>query len=156
MAEESKQAGNDRQNEIDALFDDCYDKGLEEICLILTDFGVSQSKLDQLIRTYLCARPEVFASRGVIETCLMIARKGASSSAVEPLIARCLELGKISQANELAKIIGRELTVEEIRGMRKHMTRWVEERKKVVDGLGKLNLSLEKLNSSLELMQRTL
>ena len=137
-----------RQRAMDDLFDACFRQNLETICLELADFGISQDRIDLLLSVYLKCAPEVFADKatGVIKICFGLAKKGASKPMIETLIAKYLDLG----AKDLVAHIGREFTVDEIKGMHKHIPRWAAEEKEFRDGMQKINSLLGDLNKDID------
>ncbi len=134
---------------IDELFDVCIEEGLERICLQLADLGISKKKIDLMIEIYLNAEDAVLEESAILKKCLNLAQKGASARSVELIIAKCLKLGKLENLPVLLKIAGRELTVEEIESIHKHIPAWIEMKSKFDQGTQNLNTSLERFHDSL-------
>jgi hypothetical protein len=139
----------ERLTAIDELFDVCIEEGLERICLQLVDLGISKKKIDLMIEIYLNAGDAMMEETGILKKCLNLAQKGASARSIDLVIAKCLKLGKLEYLPVLLKVAGRELTVEEIESIHKHIPVWIEMNRKFAQGKQNLNTSLERFNDSL-------
>lgn len=139
----------ERLTAIDELFDVCIKEGLERICLQLVDLGISKKKIDLMIEIYLNAGDAILEESAILKKCLSLAQKGASARSVELIIAKCLKLGKLEYLPVLLTVAGRELTIEEIESIHKHIPVWIEMNRKFDKGMQNLNTSLERFHDSL-------